>query len=90
MLSNEENTLLTQTESGTPCGEFIRRYWQPVALSEELENDVPIRVKVMGEDLVLFRDNDGRSGLLGLHCSHRGADLGLGRVEDGGIRCLTV
>ena len=88
MLSNEENQLLTQTGSGTPCGEFIRRYWQPVALSEELENDVPIRVKVMGEDLVLFRDSEGRLGLLGLHCSHRGADLSLGRVEDGGIRCL--
>lgn len=88
MLASEENQLLTQTGSGTPCGNFIRRYWQPIALSEELENDTPVRIKVMGEELVLFRDNEGRLGLLGLHCAHRGADLSLGRIEDGGIRCL--
>jgi phthalate 4,5-dioxygenase oxygenase subunit len=88
MLTNEENQLLTQTSRGTPCGEFIRRYWQPVALAEELENEAPLSLKIMGEELVLFRDNERRLGLLGLHCSHRGADLSLGRIEDGGIRCL--
>jgi phthalate 4,5-dioxygenase len=88
MLSTEENQLLTQTGAGTACGEFIRRYWQPVALSDELDNDAPVRLKVMGEELVLFRDQEGRLGLLGLHCAHRGADLSLGRIEDGGIRCL--
>jgi phthalate 4,5-dioxygenase oxygenase subunit len=88
MPSQEENRLLTQTGPGTPCGGFMRRYWQPVALSEQLENEAPLRIKIMGEELVLFRDDEGHLGLLGLHCSHRGADLALGRIEDGGIRCL--
>jgi len=88
MLSREENEFLTRTGPGTPCGELIRRYWQPVALSEELEGEAPLKVKVLGEELVLFRDDQGRVGLLGLHCAHRGADLSLGRIEDGGLRCL--
>ncbi|MGH7834864.1 MAG: Rieske 2Fe-2S domain-containing protein [Candidatus Binatia bacterium] len=88
MLSREENQLLTQTGPGTPCGEFIRRYWQPVALAEELESQAPAKVNILGEELVLFRNEEGRLGLLGLHCSHRGAELSLGRIEDGGIRCL--
>jgi phenylpropionate dioxygenase-like ring-hydroxylating dioxygenase large terminal subunit len=88
MLSQEQNDLLTRTGPGTPCGELMRRYWQPVALSEELEEGVPLSIKVLGEELVLFRDDEGRVGLLGLHCSHRGADLSLGRIEDGGLRCL--
>ncbi len=88
MLSREENEYLTRTGPGTPCGELIRRYWQPVALSEELEGEAPLKVKVLGEELVLFRDDQGRVGLLGLHCEHRGADLSLGRIEDGGLRCL--
>lgn len=88
MLSLEQNDLLTKTGPGTPCGDLMRRYWQPVALSEELEEEVPLGVKVLGEELVLFRDDEGRLGLLGLHCSHRGADLSLGRIEDGGLRCI--
>ncbi len=89
MIPVEENNLLTQTGPGTPCGELLRRYWQPVALEEELPRDgAPLRVKILGEDLVLFRDDQGRPGLLGLHCSHRGTDLSYGRVEDGGLRCL--
>jgi phthalate 4,5-dioxygenase len=89
MISQEENNLLTQTDSGTPCGELLRRYWQPIALSEELPKDgAPLKVRILGEDLVLFRDDQGRPGLLGLHCSHRGTDLSYGRVEDGGLRCL--
>ena len=89
MIPAEENDLLTQTGAGTPCGELMRRYWQPVALSEELPIDgAPLKVQILGEELVLFRDDQGRPGLLGLHCSHRGTDLSYGRVEDGGLRCL--
>jgi phthalate 4,5-dioxygenase len=89
MMTQEENELLTRTGRGTPGGELLRRYWQPVALSEELPaGAAPISMKILGEDLVLFRDDKGRVGLLGIHCSHRGTDLSYGRVEDGGLRCL--
>lgn len=89
MISKEENDLLTQTGRGTPAGELLRRYWQPIALSEELPpNGAPQRMTVLGEDLVLFRDDKGRVGLLGIHCSHRGTDLSYGRIENGGLRCL--
>ena len=88
-LTREENELLTLTGSGTPCGEVLRRYWQPVALSEELPfGGPPIPVCILSEDLVLFRDESGRPGLLGLHCAHRGADLSYGRLENGGLRCI--
>jgi phenylpropionate dioxygenase-like ring-hydroxylating dioxygenase large terminal subunit len=67
----------------------MRRYWQPVALSEELPpGGSPLSVKLLGEEFVLFRDDRGRPGLLDIHCPHRGADLSYGRVEDGGIRCI--
>ncbi|MBM2811724.1 MAG: phthalate 4,5-dioxygenase [Chloroflexi bacterium] len=70
-------------------GELLRRYWQPVALAEELPaGGAPVPVQAMGEDLVLFRDDKGQIGLLGLHCSHRGADLSYGRLEDEGLRCI--
>ena len=89
MISAEENNLLTQISPGTPCGELLRRYWQPVALTEELpDGGAPVKVKILGEELALFRDDQKRPGLLGLHCSHRGTDLSYGRVEDGGLRCL--
>ena len=89
MLSQAENDLLTRTGPGTPAGELLRRYWQPAALSEELPvGGAPVPVPLLGEELVLFRDEDGRPGLLGLHCSHRAADLSYGRLEDGGLRCL--
>jgi phthalate 4,5-dioxygenase oxygenase subunit len=89
MITAEENQLLTQTGPKTPCGELMRRYWQPVALSQELpKGGAPLKVRILGEDLVLFRDDQGRPGLLGLHCSHRGTDLSYGRVENGGLRCL--
>ncbi len=89
MLSKEENERLTRVGPGTPGGEFMRRYWQPAALSEELpEGGAPIPVRLLGEDLVLFRDETGQPGLLGIHCAHRGADLSYGRLEDGGIRCI--
>lgn len=89
MLSQEENELLARTGPGTPGGNLLRRYWQPVALTEELPaNGAPLPVRILSEDLVLFRDHRGNLGLLGLHCSHRRADLSYGRVENGGLRCL--
>jgi phthalate 4,5-dioxygenase len=89
MLIPEENALLTKTGPGTPGGDFMRRYWHPVALSDELPpGAAPLPRKILGEDLVLFRDDAGRVGLLGLLCSHRCVDLSYGRVENGGLRCL--
>jgi phenylpropionate dioxygenase-like ring-hydroxylating dioxygenase large terminal subunit len=86
--SREENELLTQVGPGTPMGELMRRYWQPAGLVEELAARAPVPTRLLGEDLVLFRDDQGRPGLLGIHCSHRGADLSYGRIEDGGLRCI--
>ncbi len=84
-----EYDVLTRTDPGTPGGDLMRRYWQPAALVEELpEGGPPLPVRIFGEDLVLFRDERGQPGLLGLHCSHRGADLSYGRLEDGGLRCI--
>jgi phthalate 4,5-dioxygenase len=89
MLKQSVNDRLTRVAPGTPAGELLRRYWQPVALLEELPiGGAPVAVRLMGEDLVLFRDEFDRIGLLELHCSHRGADLSYGRVEGGGLRCL--
>jgi phenylpropionate dioxygenase-like ring-hydroxylating dioxygenase large terminal subunit len=89
MLTSEENELLTRIGPSTAGGDLLRRYWQPAALLEELPpGGAPIPVTLMGEELVLFRDEHGQPGLLGLHCSHRGADLSYGRIEDGGLRCL--
>lgn len=89
MLTREENDLLTRTGPGTPGGALMRRYWQPVALAEEIPSGAaPMPVKILGEELVLFRDDRDRLGLIGLYCSHRCADLSYGRIEDGGLRCL--
>jgi len=82
----EEDKELTHVGPGTPCGEYLRRYWHPVALSDELK-DLPKRIRIMGEDLVLFRDFGGRTGLLALHCSHRGTSLEYGLVSERGLRC---
>ncbi|MBM2810765.1 MAG: phthalate 4,5-dioxygenase [Chloroflexi bacterium] len=88
-LTQEENDTLTRVGPGTPAGEMLRRYWQPAALIEELPTGgAPLPIRLLGEDLVLFRDEQGYPGLLGIHCSHRGADLSYGRVEDGGLRCI--
>jgi phenylpropionate dioxygenase-like ring-hydroxylating dioxygenase large terminal subunit len=89
MLSREENDLITQTGPGTPGGDLFRRYWQPIGLSEELpEGGEPVSIKILSEELALFRDDTGKPGLMGLHCPHRAADLSYGRCEDGGLRCL--
>ena len=88
MLSAEQNERVTRTGPGTPAGELLRRYWQPAALTEELAGNRPaVPVRLLGEDLVLFRDEEGRYGLLNRRCCHRGADLAYGRLEDGGLRC---
>jgi phthalate 4,5-dioxygenase len=89
MLKAEVNELLTQTGPGTPTGDLFRRYWLPALLAEELaENDCPpVRVKILSERLIAFRDSDGRYGLLDEFCAHRGASLWFGRVEEGGLRC---
>ena len=90
MLSKEDNELICRVGPGTPGGELLRRYWLPVLLVDELpEADCPpIRVRLMGEDLVAFRDSEGRVGLVGAHCSHRGASLFFGRNEESGLRCV--
>jgi phenylpropionate dioxygenase-like ring-hydroxylating dioxygenase large terminal subunit len=89
MLTKERSDLLTRTGRGTPGGELLRRYWQPVAFRKELPQDgAPLPIKIMGEELVLFRDDQGRPGLLAINCCHRGSDISYGRVEDGGLRCL--
>jgi hypothetical protein len=89
MLSKPQNDLLTQTGPGTPCGRFLRSYWQPIAAAEEMPmGGDPMTVRIMSEDLVLFRDDEDRLGLIGQFCAHRGTDLSYGRVEDGGLRCL--
>src|SRR5262249_60180784 len=90
MLSREENEMVTRVGPGTPMGELMRRYWVPAALSRELpEPDcAPLRVKLLGEKLVAFRDTSGRLGLVDEFCPHRGASLFLGRNEEDGLRCV--
>jgi phenylpropionate dioxygenase-like ring-hydroxylating dioxygenase large terminal subunit len=85
-LSREENEMLTRVGKGTPGGEMLRRYWHPVGFTNELKNR-PVKRRLLGEDLVLFRDDQRRAGLLGLYCTHRGTSLEFGHVEDGGLRC---
>jgi nitrite reductase/ring-hydroxylating ferredoxin subunit len=86
MLSAEENPNLTQVGPGTPCGEMLRRYWWPVAVSADVGAS-PIVVTLLGEQAVLFRDGSDALGLLDKHCTHRGASLEFGRVEKEGLRC---
>lgn len=88
MMSRSQNELITQVSSATPCGNLLRHYWQPAALAVELSGDRPAKaVELLGEQLVLFKDEAGRYGLMDRHCPHRGADLCYGRLEDGGLRC---
>jgi phenylpropionate dioxygenase-like ring-hydroxylating dioxygenase large terminal subunit len=82
----EPDPVLTRVGPGTPCGELMRRYWQPVCLSADLK-DLPRRVRIVGEDLVAFRDGEGKVGLLFFRCSHRATSLEYGRVEKRGLRC---
>jgi phthalate 4,5-dioxygenase oxygenase subunit len=89
MLRKEQNDLLTQTAPGTPCGKLFRSYWLPALLAEELpDNDCPpVRVKLLSERLLAFRDSKGRLGLIDEFCAHRGVSLWFGRNEEAGLRC---
>lgn len=84
--SPSRQEVMTRTGPGTPGGELLRRFWQPVYIGEELGAD-PVSLTIMSEDLVLFRNEDGTPSLLSRRCSHRNADLSYGRLEDGGLRC---
>ena len=77
---------LTEVGPGTPGGEYLRRFWHPVAHADQL-GDLPIPIRILGEDLVLFRDKSGAVGLLERHCAHRGTSLEFGKIEERGIRC---
>jgi nitrite reductase/ring-hydroxylating ferredoxin subunit len=87
MLSASENETLTRVGRGTPMGELLRRYWQPVAAVAQLDEHPTLPVCLMGEDLVLYKDTRGRYGLLDRHCPHRRADLCYGVPEERGLRC---
>jgi phthalate 4,5-dioxygenase len=89
VLSKEDNEVLTRVGPGTPMGNLLRRYWIPACLSSEVEDPdgSPARVRLLGEDLVAFRDTDGRVGLIEEFCPHRGASLFYGRNEECGLRC---
>lgn len=88
MTGQDEIDLLLQTGRGTPCGDLMRRYWQPAALSEELTAIKPLPVTIFGEELVLFRDGAGNPALIGRYCAHQGVDMIYGRIERDGLRCL--
>ena len=89
MLTQDQNEFLTRTGPDTPGGNWMRRYWLPVALCADVpQGSAPLPLKILSEDLVLFRGEDDSLGLLGLLCPHRCADLSYGRIEDGGLRCL--
>lgn len=87
MLDAATNELLTRTGPGTPMGELLRRYWQPIAGAAELDAQPVKRVRILGESLVLYRDGSGTLGLVDRSCPHRNADLGYGVVEQCGLRC---
>src|SRR5437870_2382841 len=97
MPNNEEGELLSRVGPGTPSGEVFRRYWLPIELSAYLGGgngpqysgtNNPLRARILGENLVLYRDGSGKPGLIEEHCSHRGTSLYYGRVEEDGLRCL--
>ncbi len=90
MLTREDNALVTQVGPGTPMGALMRRFWVPALLSRQIpEPDAPpVRVRILGEQLVAFRDTNGRIGFVAENCPHRGASLFFGRNEEEGLRCV--
>ena len=90
MLSREENELVSRVGAGTPMGELMRQYWLPAVLSSELPtpDSDPVRVLLLGEQLIAFRDTGGQVGLMAHNCPHRGASLFFGRNEENGLRCV--
>jgi len=87
VLTPEKNRLLTEVKPGTPMGDYLRRYWMPIGGASEFDTNPIKAVRLLGEDLVLYRDRGGRFGLVDRHCPHRRADLSCGFVEERGIRC---
>ena len=89
MLTKQDNEMITQVGPGTPMGMYMRQYWIPVCLSEEIDSDGPSRrVKLLGEDLVAFRITSRKVGLIQTNCPHRGAGLYFGRNEEEGLTCV--
>ncbi|MCD6075838.1 MAG: (2Fe-2S)-binding protein, partial [Rhodospirillales bacterium] len=89
MTTAAENKILTETAPGTPMGEFMRQYWIPAAKSSELTKDgEPVRLLLLSEKLIAFRDSNGKVGIMDHRCPHRCASLFFGRNEEGGIRCV--
>ena len=90
MLSAADNELMTRVGPGTPVGELIRQYWLPALMSVELpdQDSDPVRVRLLCEDLIAFRDTDGNVGLIDNYCPHRRASLFFGRNEECGLRCV--
>jgi len=90
MLRVEDNERLTRVGPGTPAGNLFRRYWQPALLASEVpeKDGAPVRVRLLGEDLIAFRDTDGKVGLVDAYCPHRRAPMFFGRNEDCGLRCV--
>ena len=90
MLKQEENELITRVGPGTPMGNFMREYWVPAMLSSEVPaaDSDPVRILLLGEQLIGFRDSNGNVGLLHNNCPHRGASLFFGRNEEAGLRCV--
>ena len=84
--SLQEDIELTHVERGSPAGDYLRRFWHPIAIASELK-EMPKPIRVLGQDLILFRDKCGRLGLLHRRCSHRGTSLEYGIIADNGIRC---
>ncbi|WP_026961606.1 Rieske 2Fe-2S domain-containing protein [Alicyclobacillus herbarius] len=87
MLSRERNELLTKVGPGTPMGNLFRRYWMPIAAASELQNQWTKKIRLLGEDLVLYRDRSGKLGLIGERCAHRGVSMTCGIPEENGLRC---
>ncbi|MGH6981212.1 MAG: Rieske 2Fe-2S domain-containing protein [Stellaceae bacterium] len=90
MMTRQENETLCRVGADTPMGRTMRRYWHPIATSAQLPapDCAPLRTKLLGENFVVFRDSNGKIGVLDEGCPHRGVSLALGRVEEGGLRCL--
>src|SRR5919197_3618882 len=90
MLSQQDNELVTRVGPGTPMGNLMRHFWMPAMLSSEMptSDSDPVRVMLLGEQLIAFRDTSGQVGLIQNNCPHRGASLFFGRNEERGIRCV--
>ena len=87
MLSAEKNRQLTEVGPGTPMGELLRRYWMPIAGASEFDKKETMPIRLLGEDLVLYKDKRGTFGLIDRQCPHRRADMSYGMTEDCGLRC---